>query len=673
MADDVKRYALKFTPTPTGRKVDYAAELNDQQLAVVNAADGPILVIAGAGSGKTRTVTYRVARLIESGVPAPQILLVTFTNKAAREMVRRVEGLIQADVRQVWGGTFHHAGNMILRRHAPLLGYHENFTILDREDAKELVNQIVAGKKSLMKFKKFPKGDVIEEILSLSINTQQPLGTVINEDYPVFLEIADEIARVCDEYRQRKRALGLMDFDDLLVNWRKLVVEHGDVRDRYHKQFRHILVDEYQDTNRLQAEIVETIAGPGGNLMVVGDDAQSIYSFRGANFGNIIDFPRRFPDAKVFKLETNYRSTPQILALANSSIEHNARQFRKVLRTSRVGGPKPEVVSAGNAQEQSQFVVERILELRDEGMDLNDCAVLYRAHWHSMEIQMELTTRGIPFQVRSGLRFFEQAHVKDVAAYLKIVSNPRDEISWKRVLKMHRGIGRSIADKIWNEVVKAGDPVAWIACDDARKLVPMKAKEGWKDFVKLVKELAPEAMRKSPGDSVRAVLDGGYADYLAANYANAQARAEDLARLADFAVRFKSVEEFLSELALNQAVVSEEVVDEYEDTEVLVLSTVHQAKGLEWRAVFLIWLVDGKLPDGRALREDGGEEEERRLFYVACTRAKDRLYLVHPVIGDERGMFGVIQRPSRFVSELDAKTFDRAIAEVERPDQDDNT
>jgi DNA helicase-2/ATP-dependent DNA helicase PcrA len=657
----MKKYTLSVPKGPPRFRVDYERELNEQQLAVVMAGEGLLLVIAGAGSGKTRTLTYRVARLIESGVPPQSILLVTFTNKAAREMLRRVEGLIQADVRRVVGGTFHHVANLLLRRHADLLGYGENFTIIDRADAKDLMDSLIAPRRKLMEHKKFPKGDVVEEILSFAINTRQPLGRVITERFPVFMEIADELAQVCDQYAAAKKASNVMDFDDLLVHWARLIAEHPELAERYRRQFRAILVDEYQDTNKLQTQIVESIAGPDGNLMVVGDDAQSIYSFRGANFGNIIDFPKRFPAARIFKLETNYRSTPQVLDLANQSIVHNERQFPKTLRAHRGPGPVPEVVSAGSPAEQAQFVADRIVALRDEGIDLDDAAVLYRAHWHSMELQMELQHRGIPFQVRSGMRFFEQAHIKDVTAYLRIIANPRDALSWQRVLRLYAGIGRRTAATITASACGSGDPIAWVRAPQTESRLPSRARGSWREFRGLVGRVAD---LKAPGEAIRAVLEGGYDEYLAANFANAVARAEDIRRLADFAVRFADIPAFLSELVLTTNVVGEEMIDEPEPTEALVLSTVHQAKGLEWKAVFVIWLVDGKFPDARSLREEGaGEEEERRLFYVACTRAKDLLYLTYPAIADERQMLGVLQRPSRFVDELPERVYGRASAE----------
>jgi DNA helicase-2/ATP-dependent DNA helicase PcrA len=646
----VKEYVLK-PATPQPFAIDYKKELNEQQLEVVMAGNGPLLVIAGAGSGKTRTLTYRVARLLETGVPASQILLLTFTNKAAREMLHRVSALLPGDERRITGGTFHHVGNLVLRRNAELVGYKPNFTILDREDARELMDDLASRHRRSDEGIKFPKGDVLLEITSYARNTGSSLEKLITTKYPAFHEIKDLVVQTCRRYDARKRELNLVDFDDLLILWHELLVKHPEARDAQRRLWRHVLVDEYQDTNLLQSEIVEQITGEDGNLMVVGDDSQSIYSFRGADFSNIIDFPKRHPKAKVYKLEINYRSVPEILHLSNDSIAHNERQFKKALRAVRPEGGRPEVVCVGDASEQARFVAQRLLELRDEGFDFRDCAVLYRAHYHSMELQMELTRLQVPFQVRSGLRFFEQAHLKDVSSYLKIAVNAKDELAWKRVLKLVPRVGKATAEKIWGLIEQD-------RFGDVKATIPKAAQKGWEDLVILVGRLRERA--KAPAEMIRTVLDGGYETYLQTGFANFTARIEDLRRFADFALRYADAETLLSELALTSGVAGQDAMEERDEEDWLVLSSVHQAKGLEWRAVFVLWLVEGKFPDGRAIKEEGGEEEERRLFYVACTRAKDRLYLVYPTIADERYLMGVIQRPSRFLQELAKTTYEEA-------------
>ena len=394
----VRKYTLKTPAKPAKQyRVRYEDELNSEQLEVVHAGEGPLLVIAGAGSGKTRTLTYRVSRLIEDGVDPSDILLLTFTNKAAREMLSRVEQLVTIDTRRIWGGTFHSMGNRLLRRYAEPLGYRSNFSILDDEDAKEMMESAISslGIKTLEK--RFPKGDVLLDIYSFVINTRTPLELHLEENFPHFAIYRDEIVNVFRRYKERKREANAMDFDDLLVNWRVLLEDHAELSEGLKRKFRYILVDEYQDTNRIQAEIVDGMASVRRNVMVVGDDAQSIYSFRGASFENILTFPLRFPDTQIFKLETNYRSTRQILGLANSAIAQNRYQFRKELQAVRGDGPDPAVVGVDDVFEQANFVAQRILELRDEGEKLDEIAVLYRSHYQSLELQMELTRRNIPY------------------------------------------------------------------------------------------------------------------------------------------------------------------------------------------------------------------------------------------------------------------------------------
>ncbi|HSR12463.1 MAG TPA: ATP-dependent helicase [Thermodesulfobacteriota bacterium] len=649
-------------PHPTSLR--YERDLNPQQLNVVCAPGGPVLVIAGAGSGKTRVVTYRVAYLIESGVDPWNILLVTFTNKAAREMLRRVELLLppgpggSGAAGKVWGGTFHHIGNRILRRHAPLAGFHPNYTILDQEDAKGLLDECIADLK--LKGPRFPRAEVLENIIGLAVNTLRPMEEVVLDRYPFFYDLLGDIRAVAERYRARKRELNSMDFDDLLFYWKKLLVDHPEVRGRYGDQFRHILVDEYQDTNRIQAEIIDLLGQRHGNIMAVGDDAQSIYSFRGAHFANILSFPERYPAAKPFKLEINYRSTPEILQIANASIEFNRRQFPKELRTDRTRGAMPCLVPARDASEQSDFVAGKIAEIRDSGTSLSQVAVLYRAHYHSMELQMQLTRRGIPFQVRSGIRFFEQAHIKDVCAYLRVIYNPRDELAWKRVLQLYPKVGKATAEKIWR-LVSSGPSDPWVAMDSREFMdkIPAGSRESWRDLTRTIAAMRRDPVH-SPGRLIEIVLKEGYENYLRLRYPNYEARGDDLRQLAEFSFSYSSLEDFLSEMALLTSIEGEEDPGEKEREGILTLSSVHQAKGLEWPVVFIIWLSEGRFPSMRSLTESGpdGEEEERRLFYVAVTRARDRLYLVYPRMAADRGGRQTIQRVSRFISELQGEGYE---------------
>jgi DNA helicase-2/ATP-dependent DNA helicase PcrA len=624
------------------------------------------LVIAGAGSGKTRVVTYRVAYLIESGVDPSGILLVTFTNKAAREMLHRVELLVPVAGGvggRVWGGTFHHIGNRILRRHAPLVGYHPNFTIFDREDAKNLMEACIADLKINPKGSRFPRGEVLENLVGMAVNTRRPIDELVLDRYPFFYDLLDDIRAVSERYRNRKRELNAMDFDDLLFYWEALLREHPEVRARYSEQFQHILVDEYQDTNLIQADIVDLLAEGHGNIMVVGDDSQSIYSFRGANFANILTFPERYPAAKIFKLEVNYRSTPQILDLANTSIIHNRFQFSKELRTVRPAGLMPSLVPAQDIMEQASFVAQRVAEIHEGGIPLSQVAVLYRAHYHSMELQMELTRRGIPFEVRSGLRFFEQAHIKDVSAYLKIICNPLDELAWKRVLLLYPRIGKATAEKIWRMIsAGASDPRVGVDAKEVLQKIPAGGRENWKLFSRLLARLRDPKMTSDPGGMIELVMKEGYEAYLQSRYPNYESRADDLRQLAAFAGQYSSCQDFLSELALLTSMEGETTSIRGEDGKgMITLSSVHQAKGLEWSVVFIIWLAEGRFPSLRSLAESGGdgEEEERRLFYVAVTRARDELYLCYPRFAAERGGRAVIQRPSRFISELSEEGYER--------------
>jgi DNA helicase-2/ATP-dependent DNA helicase PcrA len=668
-------------------QIDYARELNPQQLAAVTAPPGPALVIAGAGSGKTRTLTYRVAYLLEQGIPADRILLLTFTNKAAGEMMHRVAGLLGRQLPSLWGGTFHSIGARILRSHADLLGYRRDFTILDRDDAKDLIKTCIAEAGIETKGTHFPKPEVLCEIFSLAVNTHKSTAEILEEQFDYFEQITRQVADVQKRYTARKRATNAMDFDDLLALWLRLLQEHADVREHYQRRFQFILVDEYQDTNKLQSDLIDLLAERHHNVTVVGDDAQSIYAWRGANFQNIFKFPKRHPDAKVFKIETNYRSTPEILKVANAAIAANRDQFTKILTPARKSGLKPALVTCADAAQQAAFIAQRVAELPEEGVNLNRVAVLYRSHFHALELQLELTKRHIPFSITSGIRFFEQAHIKDATAYLKLVANPRDELAFKRIVQLLPGIGAKGAGKIWkifHEKLEGtpsselkNSPVTRPSAtlsppsgerDGARgarqslataltscaKAVPAKAATVWKQFVETISQLEDKAVRQSAAKMMRLVMDAGYDDYLKENFANYRNRLEDLEQLAVFAYQFGSVEDFLTQLALLTNVEAEDGQTANRDAEQIRLSTIHQAKGLEFDVVFVIMLCDGLFPSARSMENDDGEEEERRLFYVAITRAKNELYLSHPLMRAGYGSTGMdaMQQPSRFLSEI---------------------
>ena len=635
--------------------VEYDKELNPEQHEAVMHGNGPALVLAGAGTGKTRVVTYRVARLIEAGTPAENILLLTFTNKAAREMLRRVEFLIGMNISGLFGGTFHHIGNLLLRQHCQLIGYAQGFSILDREDAKELFDACVADvyKKETI----LPKGGVLAEISSLSRNAEIPPEEVVLGRFPHFAHVGEEINKIMGLYHQKKLHLNLLDFDDLLHGWKRLFVEHPKIREYYAVKFRYVLVDEYQDTNRLQAEIIDLITGAAGNLMVVGDDAQSIYSFRGADFENILKFPEKHPGTGIYRLTTNYRSTPQILHLANRSISYNRRQFAKELHAVSGAGEPPYVVALRDVFEQAEFVAALVTDLNADGRSFDEIAVLYRSHFQSMELQIEFQRRGIPFEVRSGLTFFEQAHIKDILSFLKIIANPRDEISWKRVLKLVPGIGNISAGKVWNFIGSSGNPVE--AVFDAYTMVPKKARTAFNLFLEMLSVLKLERYLAMPAAAIEHVMHHGYEEHLYATYPNAEMRIEDIAQMTKFAQRYDLLETFLSEMTLRGLAEAAEGGDAAEGR--VVFSTVHQAKGLEWGVVFMIGLNDGKFPSAKSLKNDD-EEEERRLFYVGVTRARESLYLCYPVTSDDWQTMGVA-RVSRFIRELPQDCFEEMAVE----------
>ena len=633
--------------------IDYGRELNSEQLRVVMEPGGPLLVIAGAGSGKTRTLTHRVARLIETGVPPERIVLATFTNKAARTMLSRVREITSVPTERLWGGTFHHLSHRILRSNAALLGYPANFSIIDSEDARQMIASCIAACGIDGKADRFPKADVLGDIISLSANMDAGIDAILSARFFHLEEKFEKIREVARRYNARKREVGVMDFDDLLVLTRRLLRDFPDVALRYAERFLHILVDEYQDTNILQADIVDLLAARHRNLMVVGDDSQSIYSFRGADFRNILHFPERYKGCRIFKLETNCRSTPEIPHLANLCIVRNDCQFHKVLKAVRGGGIRPVVVPTRNVLQQADFVAQRILELNRSGLPLREIAVLYRAHYHSMEIQMELVRRGIPFEIRSGIRFFEQAHIKDVTAHLRILLNPLDEIAWKRVLGLHPRIGRATAEKVW-KFLCVHPPLPEALCSE--KFATCAGKAAAPGLAACGKTLGNLLAKRSEGKIsplIDAILREGYRTLMQERYTDYLSREDDIHQLAGFSDRYASLEDFLGELALLTNTDEAEAEEEGADgPDRVALSTIHQAKGLEWAAVLIVWCAEGMLPLARALKEPEGEEEERRLFYVAATRAKDQLYLCYPTCTYAREAGYAPVSPSRFIREL---------------------
>jgi DNA helicase II / ATP-dependent DNA helicase PcrA len=661
------KYVLK-TQAPTKAAFDLDRDLNPQQRAVVEAPAGRILVIAGAGTGKTRTLTYRVAHLVGAGCPPDRILLCTFTNRAAREMVARVEGLLALDMQRCSAGTFHHIGNRVLRQHGDRLGLGVDFGILDPEDARALLAGVIAEQGlEALSARRFPQPKVLHGLIGLASGTRTPLAEIVAKRAQMLMPQLPAIEAVVARYAERKRAMNVCDFDDLLVHWHRLLTdpELREATEDLQSRYDHVLVDEYQDINALQGSICDLMAARSGSLTAVGDDAQSIYAFRGADFEQIADFTRRHEDARLLRLTINYRSTPQILELANRSIAFNVKQHPKALQAVKRSGMVPAVIPLRDVYQQAELVAQRVLELHHEqNLPLRKMAVLYRNHSHSLELQVELTRRQIPYSVRSGVRFFEQAHIKDVVAYLRARENSRDELAWVRLLRQWPGVGTQTAEGLAARLAGVGalpaeSDVASTIRDHAGRSRG-RAKKALSTLAELWDTLeSPENL--GPGDAIRRVVEAHYAEYAERSFSNPSTRKEDLEHLAAHADRYDGPEAFLSELALVQGISAESVLGAEPSDDQLVLSTIHQAKGLEWPICFVLGLVEGRFPSSQSLRNPMELEEERRLFYVAATRAADELYLCYPTIEDGRDGPSRLLRPSRFLVELDRSppVFDR--------------
>lgn len=636
-----------------GRAIDYAKALNPEQRAAVLASDGPLFVLAAAGTGKTQTLVYRVAHLVEKGINPQRILLLTFTNRAAREMLERAQGLVGRSVGGLWGGTFHHMANRILRRQAQRLGYGLDFTILDQDDSRAMIRACLETLG--LKGKDFPKADVLNALFSGALNRRQELRAALEQRYANHpIDVAD-VLRVHQAYEKKKHDQNAMDFDDLLINGLKLFQEHGEVLAHYQEQFQYVLVDEYQDTNPIQADWVDLIAAGHRNLLVVGDDFQSIYSWRGADYRNIMTFPKRYPDAQHFKLVTNYRSTPEILTVANICIANNPRQFQKELRATRPAHQKPIMALLRDGGHQARYLIEQAQRLRRAGYAWQDMAVLYRAHHHALELQLLLAAERIPYVVTSGVRFFEQAHIKDACALLRLLHNPGDEMAFMRLLELLPGVGPRTAARLWKGLGQrfvSGDSAQRRGLSEA---LPVPARRVWSSLEPLLEAYISDDLKDDPGELVFQFLKLFYDQYLLDNYEDFQRRRDDLQETIAFMAGFESLETFLNEVALVTNLDAEPDCRNAVAGDCLRLSTVHQAKGLEWKVVFIIWAADGMFPSNRSLSEAGGEDEERRLFYVAVTRAKDELYLCVPEV--RRMPDGGINllAPSRFLQEIDAE------------------
>ena len=608
-------------------------ELNPAQLAAAQHGDGPLLIVAGAGTGKTATLVHRVACLIERGADPRRILLLTFTRRAAAEMLRRVEAVLAARGHgsggasdRIWGGTFHAAAARLLRIHARDIGMEPDFTIMDRGDSEDLMHvartRLGLGRGGA----RFPQKSTSLDVYSRCVNAQLPLNEVLHTAFPWCLPAEEGLAQLFAAYTDAKEEQQVLDYDDLLLFWRGLLADPaGGARVR--ERFDHVLVDEFQDTNALQADIVSLLRPDGAGVTCVGDDAQAIYAFRAATVRNILDFEQRFPGAEVATLTQNFRSTAPILAATNALIAEAAERRDKELWTDREGGGRPVLATCRDEDEQTQWLCERILAHREQGTQLKQQAVLFRAQHHSMALEMELSRRNIPFHKYGGLRFVEMAHVKDLVSFLRLAENPRDAMAGLRVLGLVPGIGPKTAAALLEALsAAAGDFAA--AWSGAR--VPEPARAAWPAVVELFATLAAAGPSDVPAQvhAVRSV----YGPLLERSYDNVQARLRDLEQIEGLAARSQTRSQFLAELVLDPPAYTQELAGPpLLDEDYLVLSTMHSAKGLEFDVVYVIHAADGNIPSDMATGSAAEIEEERRLLYVACTRAREQLYVSHPL------------------------------------------
>lgn len=625
--------------------INYQQELNPSQYEAVSAVSGAYLIIAGAGTGKTRTLVYRVARLVESGYDPNSILLLTFTRKAANEMLKRASILLDDRCSKIRGGTFHSFANLTLRKYAKSAGLDSNFTILDQGDSEDIINLIRSQSGLISKERRFPKKETLNKIYSLSANTEKPVEIIIEEEYPHFILELDEILKVQRIYSEYKRKNNLLDYDDLLIYLRNFLQSGNAALKNLLSTINFLMVDEYQDTNKLQAEIVQGLAQHSGNVMVVGDDAQSIYSFRGANFKNIMEFPKLFPDAEIIKIEENYRSVQTILDFANHVYDGAVEKYTKVLYTRKQGGELPLIVAAANENMQSKFIVEKILDLNEEGVRLQDIAVLFRSSFFSFDLEIELAKAGIPFQKFGGIKFIETAHVKDVLAFLRIASNPRDIVSWYRVLLLHEGIGPKTAQRVLDELATAK-----LTIEKHPGSVKEFEFEKLKDLFVFLYKLHTSDV--PPSERVGMVFEYYY-PLFKNKYDDYHKRNKDLETLQNISENYRSLDSFLADMAIEPIIdsVTDLTATDKED-DYLTLSTIHSAKGLEWHSVFVIHAVEGYFPSIRAAESLDSLEEERRLMYVAATRAKQNLFVTYPMHMYNRIDGITLSKPSRFISEI---------------------
>ena len=641
-------YILKnpALPARSSSGLDYRKELNDAQYQAATAIEGPLLIIAGAGTGKTRTLVYRVAHLIDQGIDPRAILLMTFTRRAAEEMLRRASSLMDGRCSQVAGGTFHSFANLVLRSYGRHLELAPSFTIMDRSDSEDVIQLIRTDMGLNTKEKRFPRKQTVAEIFSMTHNKQTGLIELLELEYPHLVEANYELAELFTRYTDYKRTKSLLDYDDLLVRLRDLLANHANVRERLSDIYRFIMVDEYQDTNQLQSQIVRLLAATHNNVAVVGDDAQSIYSFRGANFRNIMDFPTHFPGTRIIKLEENYRSTQPILNVTNEIIQRAKEGYEKRLFTRKSVGTRPKLVQAGSEQMQSQFVCQKILELREEGVPLWDIAVLFRSSFHSFDLEIELARHQIPFVKRGGFQFMETAHVKDLLAHMRVLANPLDAISWNRILCLLEGVGPGACQKIVKYLLDGTNAVERLRSYPARD----KIAHGLRTLAQVLEEAGQAEL---PTEQAQYLMQY-YMPILKQNYPDDHPkRLRDMEHFQGMTERYRSLERLLSDMALeppNDSIGGVLAVDPDEGP--LILSTIHSAKGLEFHSVFIIWALEGRFPSFFNTNSEEELEEERRLLYVAATRAKQNLFISYPTRVFDKTLRMVLSRPSQFIDDI---------------------
>ena len=633
---------------------DLSTLLNPEQLEAATAPDGPLLILAAAGTGKTRTLVYRVVHLVERGYSPSELMLITFTNRAAREMLLRAEDVAAGITSGLWGGTFHHIGNRILRKFGPRIGYPPDFTILDADDQKSLMGACI--KAEGFTAKTFPKKEVVLGLVSGAANRGIDFGDYLEAKREGIEAEPDQVMKVANAYYRRKFDMHAMDFDDLLVKSLSLLAEHEDVRRYYQERFRHVLVDEYQDMNPLQSDFVEILAAGHNNLSVVGDDFQCIYSWRGSDYQNIMQFPKRHPDARIVKLERNYRSRPEILSVANESIKHNPEQFQKVLRPTRPSDSRrPLLYSVYSDREQTDRVLEIVRAAKAEGFSYSDIAVLYRSHFHSIEAQIAFAKGRIPHAITSGIGFFEQAHAKDVIALLRLCEFPAESLAFARVLGLLNGMGPATVERVWN---KLGGLFQAEDADQRANLLaflPEKARVQWRPIGEAIAAYKADTSPEAVTALVHAFISGFYESHLKKDFENWEDRLDDVRELASEVQSRGNIRDFLADIALMTNVDREgerEASGEARNEPRVLLSTVHQAKGLEWPVVIILWAVEGMFPSSRSIAEEADDAEERRLFYVAVTRAKERLHIMTPRMRYMHDGGAMPCEPSRFVREI---------------------